>query len=455
MNNDFRKYKPEAIGKIDFRLPTIETAGFGNVSIYHAKKNNLPICQLEVIIECGSKEDPDAQEGLTHLAAMMIDEGAGEYSSLQLSEEFEKLGTIFSISSDKDIIHLSILSLEEYIERSVELLSLVLLKPRLESDDFNREKQKLLAKILQSKDNPSNIASTLFDKIVYDGSGYSTPVIGKSDSVESISLAEIQSFHKNVLLNKKWSVISIGSIPVLEITKMLERYLKDNAENSLAEPELFSTVNDIENSFIYVVDHEGAAQTEIMIGHGGTKRNSGEYYAKHLLNSILGGQFTSRINLNLREDKGYTYGAGSSFNYNKEAGAFYVTTSVQSEVTGNAVKEILYELKKIKEGVTEEELDFAKSSLVKRFPSQFETYSQVANNISNLVIHNLELEYYNDYIRNISGCSIDEVNRAGMNHIHDSKLAILCVGNSTIIKEQLTALFDYEIIDLDKEGNKI
>ena len=451
---DFRKYKPEVVGEIDFHLPNIETSKFSNISLYHVTKGNLPICQLEIIIDCGSKLDPLGKEGLTHLTAMMLDEGAGKYTSLQLSEEFEKIGSIFSISSDKDAIQISVLSLEEYIDRSIELISLVLLQPTLAENDFEREKKKLIDKILQSKDNPSNVANEIFDKIIYHDSGYSNSIIGNTESVSSISLDDVIDFHKNVLLNKTWSIISVGSFNNEKIREILNRYLRNDSKQMSVEENNFS-IEKQSNTQIYIVDHKGAAQTELMIGHISTKRNDGDYFFKHLLNSVLGGQFTSRINLNLREDKGYTYGAGSSFNYNQNAGAFYVSTSVQSEVTGNAVKEILYELNRIKDGVTEEELDFAKSSLIKRFPSQFETYSQVANNISNIITHNLQLDYYNSYITKINNSTIEQVNKAGIEDIQPDNLAIVCVGNANIIEAQLKQILNFEMITMDKNGNRI
>ena len=140
---------------------------------------------------------------------------------------------------------------------------------------------------------------------------------------------------------------------------------------------------------IFLFDKKGSVQSEIRIGHPAPNRKENDFFPKTILNNILGGQFSSRINLNLREKKGYTYGANSRFNYLKESAYFLVTTSVGAENTGNAVREIMNELEGIKTGVTNEELDFAKSSLIRKFPSNFETYKQIASNLISMVIHSL------------------------------------------------------------------
>jgi zinc protease len=452
--NEFRKYPPSEYGKIEFSLPSIEKAKLGNNNLYYVHKSNLPICQLDLMINSGSKSDPQGKDGLAHLTAMLLDEGAGEFDALELSDEFEKLGTIFSISSDKDTIHLSLLSMEEYFERSLELLSMVLFKPKFTNEDFQREKQKLLSKIIQSKDNPSNLAHVLFDKLIYTNSGYSKPIIGTKESINSISLDDIREYHKNVILNGAWDTICVVNYEKSKLENLIAKHLSHDISHEFRGTQIESNT-DLSPTKIYLVNHEGAAQTELMIGHCGTKRDEGNYFARHLLNSILGGQFTSRINLNLREDKGYTYGAGSTFSYNKNAGSFYVSTSVQSEVTGNAINEILYELNNIQKGVSEKELDFAKSSLVKRFPAQFETYSQVSNNLANIIIHGLPFNYYNLYLSNLQKTSIEEVNQSAHKYIHNNNLVIVCVGNSEMIKKQLLEKYDYEIVELDKDGIQI
>ena len=171
------------------------------------------------------------------------------------------------------------------------------------------------------------------------------------------------------------------------------------------------------------------------------------------MNSILGGQFSSRINLNLREQKGFTYGAGSSFNYNQNSGSFQVSTAVNIQNTGEAVTEIIKELNGIKQNITEEEIKFAKSYLVKQFPSRFETYSQTANNISPLLTHNLPIDYYKNYTQKLEDVKSEEIINAAQENIGEDNLSILVVGDKNIIVELMKKICNENLVELDIYGN--
>jgi zinc protease len=179
-------------------------------------------------------------------------------------------------------------------------------------------------------------------------------------------------------------------------------------------------------------------QTEIRTGHLSSKRNEKDFLQKQIINLVLGGQFSSRLNLNLREKHGYTYGVHSRFNYFKEAGYFAVSTSVDIENTANALREIFSEINMIKEGITEEELRFTKSSLTKRFPSNFETYGQIASNISSKIIHNLPDDYFETYIQRVNSVSLEEVNKITVGSIYPDELITVLVGDSKKIIKQIS-----------------
>ncbi|MCB0747272.1 MAG: insulinase family protein, partial [Ignavibacteriae bacterium] len=217
--------------------------------------------------------------------------------------------------------------------------------------------------------------------------------------------------------------------------KILNNYFKDW---QVKESKNFTVSITKTKKKIILIDKPTAAQSELRIGHFSTGRNSKDFYAKTILNSILGGQFSSRINLNLREDKGFTYGAHSNFNYNAAGGSFVVSTSIKTENTAEAIKEILFELDNIKDSVTQEELDFAKSYLIRRYPSLFETYTQMASNISLLPIFNLPVNYFENYITEINKVTIDEVANAAKHNINFEELITVIVGNKKLVKEQLT-----------------
>ena len=231
-------------------------------------------------------------------------------------------------------------------------------------------------------------------------------------------------------------MVIVGDIEISEVTKHFDIWEKYTSH----ETEKLSIVK--AQSQIILIDKKDAAQSEIRMGHFSRGRNSEDFYARSVLNSILGGQFSSRINLNLREDKGYTYGAHSNYNYNQLGSTFSVSTSVKSENTIDAIKEILFELKNIKTTITKEEVDFAKSFLVRRYPSLFETYSQIAANLTLLPIHKLGADYFENYIGKINKTDLHGVSQAAEENIYLDNLVIVVVGNAKIIGESLKDLAD-------------
>ncbi len=452
---DFRKQKPESEGNIEFSLPTIEEYNLDHgIRLLYVHKQNLPVTQFEVIMESGSAYDPQNKRGLAYLTAMLMDEGAGEYDSLQLSDEIEKIGSVLSISADKDAVFAAMLCMSEYIERSVELLSTIINSPKFSENDFNREKSKLMTKLVQTQDNPSQIANNVFDELMYKDTCYSHPIIGRTKSVSSFNHKDVKEFYTAAVKKSRTTIIAVGSEPGQKVLELINKYVSKAGlrENKIPGD---MTLSNSGSTRIYLIDSPDAGQSEIRIGHLTTPRNSGDYFSKHIMNAILGGQFSSRINLNLREDKGFTYGASSYFNYNKRAGAFTVSTAVQSEVTADAVFEILREMKDIRNGVENSELDFAKSYLIKRFPALFETYMQITNNLGTMVLYDLEKGYFNKYLENIEAINEDSVIQAAKNYVHPDKSVILIHGDSKKLLPGLKDKFDYKIEVLDKDGKPV
>lgn len=432
---------------IAFEIPEIKLIKTKyDTEIFYSFKNKLPIVQYIVVVSSGSKFDPVDKKGLTFLTSLMIDEGAGEYNSLELNNEFEKLGTILNISANHDSFYLSILSLKENFKRSLELLSKIINEPRLEEKDFLREKKKVLDRLLQLKEEPSFIASSVFDKLIYRDSFYAYPEIGYPKSVENISVQDVEYYYQNIFKNNVLKIITVGDSKENEIIELTES-ANINSNNNSINLDFTQPINKGTN--YYFVHKEDSPQAEIRIGHITPKRNENNFYAIRIMNSILGGQFSSRINLNLREQKGFTYGAGSSFNYNQNAGSFQVSTAVNIQNTGEAISEILKELIGITQYITEEEVNFAKSYLVKQFPSRFETYSQTANNISPIITHLLPVDYYKYYTQKLEAVSKEEILKAAKENIYIDDLTVVVVGDRKKIIPQLKKISNKNLIELN------
>lgn len=444
-----RSIKPSPSAETRFHLTPIKKFTLENgLNVFFVKKTELPIINLNVIVNAGSKFDPLKSKGLANLLAMCIDEGAGDYNSLELSEQFDLLGAFFSINSNRDNIQITLQVLKENFEKSVKLLSSILTEPHLNEKNFKREQRKILTRLKQLGDEPDYLANTRFESLLFGRENpYSFPSLGLSEDISRITNVQIKScFEKSILPNNSF-IVAAGDISVEALKRIVEKYLSPWQMNEIGLN--FDLKRSKDKKIIYIVNKKETVQTEIRVGHHSSGRGSDDYFDKHLLNAILGGQFTSRINLNLREKRGYTYGAGSVFNYFKDDAFFEVSTSVGIDNTADALSEIYYELNRIREGVTEEELQFAKSSIIRKFPLNFESYRQVSSNIISKVIFNLPEDYFDSYIQNIRGATIENVNNAALHNIFpDSSITILA-GEKEKILPQLKSKDSGEIVIVD------
>ena len=450
-----RALKPLPTDEIKFSLPQINEFTLENgLKVLFVKKDNLPIIQLNLITDCGSKYDPKDKKGLANLFSMLLDEGAGDFNALELSDEFELLGANFNVSCGSDTINLTLQTLTDNFEKAFRLYSSVILNPHLNEKDFEREKRKVETKILQLRDEPDEIASALFDQLVFGiYNPYAYQTLGYDKTIKNISVSDIKDYYSNYFIPNNSAFIIAGNISLTDLKKKLNNYLGGWEKKNHTTLTIKSENQNKTQFFIF--DKKDSVQSEIRIGHLSSKRSDKDYFSKHILNTILGGQFSSRINLNLREDKGYTYGAFSRFNYYKEDAYFFASTSVGQENTANAVKEILNEITKITNGVTAEELAFAKDSIIRKFPSNFETYGQTTANLTSKAIFSLSDDYFDTYIDNIKNVELEDVNKAAIENIFPENLVIVIVGDKNKIFESLEELKCGTINQVDLFGEKI
>jgi predicted Zn-dependent peptidase len=432
-----RSIKPSPSSQISFRVPSQSKFSLNNeLDIYFVKKNDLPIVRLNVIINAGSKFDPLNKKGTSNLLTMCIDEGAGKYNALELSEQFDLLGAHFSLNCNNDTIQITLQTLKENFRAALDLLGKILTKPHLTEKEFEREKSKIQTRLKQLSDDPDYLANTAFESLLFgEKHPYSFPVLGLGDNIANINDDEIKSFYGKFIHPDNSFIVVVGDITGEELKENLNENIsvwkKGNTDFHAG------TASNPDKKFVYIFNKKDSVQTEIRVGHHSTGRKSKDYFSKYLLNTILGGQFTSRINHSLREKHGYTYGAGSSFNYYKDDAYFAVSTSVGIENTARALNEIYYELNNIRNGVTEEELSFAKSSITRKFPLNFETYRQVASHCIGRVIYDLPDDYFEKYLENVTAVTIDEVNKAATENIFADSAMTVLVGDKDKLLGQL------------------
>ena len=435
-----------------FNLPEVKELELANgIKLFFVRKEKLPIIYTDVLVLAGSKFDPQNKRGLGYLTSLLIDEGAGEYDSLQLSDEFEKLGSIFSVTSNHDLISMTLLSMKENFNRSLDLLSKIILTPRFEETDFLREKKKVLDRILQLKDEPSFIASTVFEKILFGETFYAYPEIGYEDTVNEISNNDVKKFYHDIFTAANSKFIVVGNLTEEEAVEQFNKYL--GGWNGSPKTSVAFEMPKRNPTKFFFVHKENSAQSEIRVGHIAKKRDAADYIPTRIMNTILGGQFSSRINHNLREEKGFTYGASSVYQYYQNAGSFEVSTAVNIENTGASVSEIIKELEGIRKNISPEEIEFAKSYLIKQFPSRFETYSQVAKNIEQLLIHNLSINELAEYTAKIEAASNEEISKSALENVFPDELVVVAVGDREKVSAQLKDVSGNNAVEVDNSGN--
>lgn len=440
--------------EIDFHLPRIEKFKLSNgLKILFVEKNNLPIIQFNLVLNAGSKFDPGEKNGLAQLTSMLVDEGTKTKNALEIDDEFETLGTVFNIAIDHDSIYLSMLSLMENLDESLTLFTEILTEPAFNDSDFEREHRKLSTQILQLKDQPSYIADSIFERVIFDRSPYAFPVMGTEITTNNIINKDVIEYYNSKFTPDDACLVVVGNISTDLLNNKLTEAFKNWSGNNSKDSQLLRPEE--EHTKIYIFDKPGSPQSEIRIGNLCKPRDEKFYYSKKVVNSILGGQFSSRINLNLREDKGYTYGAHSSFYYNKLHGYFTVSTAVETKNTVTAVKEILKELNGIHAGIRDDEIAFAKSYLIRKYPAMFDSYSKIASNLTTLHIYDLPPRYFENFIQNIEATESDDLITAAKNNIKSDKFSIVLVGDKASLLKNLSEEIESEIIEVDHYGNSI
>jgi zinc protease len=432
-----RSIKPSPSADISFKMYPLENFSLDNaIEIYFIKKDELPIIRMSVIINAGSRLDKIGGKGTANLLAMCIDEGAGKYNALELSDQFDLLGTQLSIYCNSDHLLITLQVLKENFDESLRLLNLIMNEPQFKVENFEREKRKILTRLRQLSDDPDYLANTSFESLLLGKENpYSFPSLGIEKDIDNITNEQIKSFYSQIISPNNSFIVVVGDISTNDLKSKLNGAFS-NWDRGKSDLQFVIKKNNDKKS-VYIVDKKDSVQTEIRIGHHTNGRNSPDYFNKHILNTILGGQFTSRINLNLREKHGYTYGAGSIFNYYKDSAYFEVSTSVGINNTVNSMQEILNELDNIRQGVTEKELNFAKSSITRKFPLNFETHRQIASNVIGKIIYNLPEDYFETYINKINLVTINDVNKAATENIFPDLATIVLVGDKDKISDQL------------------
>lgn len=452
-----RSKKPVEGKTPKFMLPKIQKTVLSNgLKVMLVEHGELPVIQMQFVFQTGATVDPLDKPGIANLTMRLLDAGTKKRTALEIADEIDYIGASISASTGYDGSFVNLLTLKKHLAKALEIVTDVLQNPTFPQSEFDRIKKEVLTNLLQQKDRPEVIVGKVFSKVLYgDKHPYGNPVDGIELSVDQISVDDVKKFYETYFYPNNATLIVVGNTKFTELKPVLEKYLSTWKAKEIPAIVALKVDGDIATG-IFMVDKPKAAQSQIRVGAIGVSRGTPDYFALEVMNMILGGNFNSRLNWNLREQKGYTYGVRSGFAYRKEAGPFNVSGGFKSNVTDSCVGEILKEIKNIKEtDVAEDELVFAKNGLVRALPRLFETPAQISSQLANLVLYNLSIDYFNSYIQNIEKITVQDVRNVSEKYLNPDKMAIVIVGDVELNKANLEKLKLGEVNLLDADGKPL
>jgi predicted Zn-dependent peptidase len=446
--------RPPALGPEKlFTFPEIHRTTLANgLRICSVEHHQVPLVAVLALVPIGAASDPPERPGLAAITGDMLDEGSGERSALDVHDALGRLGAQLDLDVGHDATVLGLTTLERYLDPGLELVRDMLIRPRFEQREFDRVRDLRLNRLLQMKDMPPALADRAFTQILYRNHPYGHLPIGSEGSLRGLMIRDIAAFHRRAYLPAKTTVIAVGDASHERLTAAVARAFegwKVDPGEPMAEPETFQAPAP-PTTRIALVHRAGAAQSELRIGHVALARRSPDYHGALVANMILGGQFVSRINMNLREDKGYTYGARTAFEFRRAPGPFVLHASVQADATADALREAIGEIRAIRgeRPVTRPELELGRASLTRGYPRSFETADQVARAAAQLALYELPDDYFTRFVPKILALTEGDVTAIAAKHIDPARLLTVVVGDRDKILASLKALDLGDVADV-------
>jgi zinc protease len=420
-----------------FTFPDIRRRVLPNgVRVWTVEQHDVPLVNFLVLLPVGASADPPDRPGLAAITGDLLDEGCGDLNALEVHEALGRIGAQLDTEVGADATLLSLTTLGRFAGRGLEILADMIVRPRLEQREFDRVRELRLNRLVQLRDMPPALADRVFAQLLYKGHPYGHLPIGTEGSLRGMTLRDVVSLHRRGFRPDRATVIAVGDASHDRLADMVEQAFApwaapDGASEDRLSDAISTPLPPPSSERLVLVHRAGAAQSELRIGHVAVSRSTPDYHALLVLNMVLGGQFVSRINMNLREEKGYTYGARTSFDFRLGPGPFVVYASVQSDATADAVREALFELRAIRgeRPVTREELELGRAALTRGYPRGFETGEQIGRGAAQLALFDLPDDYFTTFVPRVLTLDEAAITRAAAAHIDPHRFVVVIVGD--------------------------
>jgi predicted Zn-dependent peptidase len=397
--------------------------------------SSVPVAALALLVRGGSAVDPQDRHGLVSITAGLLDEGSRGQSALEIADRLARIGGEFDVDVGMDAMLIGLTTLDRFLDAGLALMHEMVTEPTLANDDFNRIRNLRLERLRQMKDHAGAMAERAFARVVYREHPYGHLSLGSEASLTAMTVDEARALHAALVSPDGAALIVVGDRP--------EDELLDRAEAVFGTWRAAAPVTTIDRNAgmrpppeepemrLATVSRPGAAQSELRIGHACAPRSTPDFHVLLILNTILGGDFVSRLNSNLREEKGFTYGVRTGFSLRRGVGPFVMQTSVGTDVTGPALQEAWKEIRDIATSrpATDQEVAQAFASVSKGYPRSFETASQVARSVAQLALHELPDSYFEEFVPKLSQVTATDVTRAAQRYLDPAKMTTVIVGD--------------------------
>jgi zinc protease len=425
------------------QLPRIQKQQLSNgLPVWVVELHEVPVVQVNLVVRSGTADDPPGKYGVASLATAMLMEGAGTRSSLELADAIDFLGAALTTNSAIDA---SAVRLHAPVARLADALAImadVVQRPTFPATDLNRLKQQRLTNLLQARDDPATIAALAFSRVLYGTSHrYGTATMGTATTISAFTADDLRTFYASAFRPDNATLIVVGDVTLSSVLPVLETHFGawKPSGGSPAHVRLPQPPQRTRRE-VYLVDKPGSAQTQVRIGSVGVPRSTPDFFPIQVMNTVFGGAFSSRLNLNLREEHGYSYGAFSTFDMRLDAGPFSAMAGVQTDKTAEALKEFFVEMQAILEPVPADELERATNYVSLRFPSGFETTGDISRRLEDALVYSLPDDYFSRYVERIEAVTAADVQRVARQYVQPGRMAVVVVGDRKAIEPGIRAL---------------
>ena len=430
-----------------FTFPEIRRSALANgLRVWTIEHHAVPLVSFLALLPVGAAADPAERPGLAAVASDMLDEGCGELDALELHDTLGRIGGHLDSEIGSDATILTLSSLSRFADRGAALLADMLRRPRYEASDFDRVRELRLNRLVQMRDMAPALAERAYTQLLYGSHPYGHLSIGTEASLQAMSLDEVSAFHASMFLPARLTVVASGDASHDDLAGLVERAFADwsaptTSVDRFVDPAALPVPRQTAER-VALVHRPDAAQSELRIGHFSLPRSTPDYHALLVLNMILGGQFVSRINMNLREEKGYTYGARTAFEFRRGPGPFTLHASVQTEVTVDAIHEAVGEIDAIRgeRPPSAHELELGRAALTRGYPRNFETAEQISRAAAQLALYGLPDDYFSTFVPKVIAVGADDVPRVARAHIDPTRLLTVIVGDRAKLADSLPRL---------------